>query len=75
MASSGKAALPETGIVDLTGIEHIDSAAVAVLLAWQRRAAVEGVELSFTVRPANLSALAVVYGVEELVSRPARIAS
>jgi phospholipid transport system transporter-binding protein len=75
LESSRKAVLPATGIVDLTGLEHVDSAAVAVLLAWRRRATLEGVELSFNSLPANLAALAAVYGVEELVGRPARIAA
>ena len=38
LESSREAALPKTGIVDLTGLEGVDSAAVAVLLAWRRRA-------------------------------------
>jgi len=73
LESSRNAALPKSGIIDLSGVDAVDSAAVAVLLAWRRRAAVEGVELSFTGAPANLGALAELYGVEELVSRPAQI--
>jgi|HubBroStandDraft_6_1064221.scaffolds.fasta_scaffold1288881_2 phospholipid transport system transporter-binding protein len=69
LESSREAALPKTGIVDLTGVEGLDSAAVAVLLAWRRRAASEGVELSFTAVPASLSALAELYGVQDLISR------
>jgi phospholipid transport system transporter-binding protein len=75
LQSSRDAALPETGIVDLAGLDAVDSAAVAVLLAWQRRAAIEGVDLSFTGAPANLGALAELYGVEDLVNRPARFAA
>jgi len=71
--SSRRAALPRSGIVDLAAVESVDSAAVAVLLAWRRRAAREGVSLSFTSAPANLDALAKLYGVEELVGRPAQI--
>jgi phospholipid transport system transporter-binding protein len=75
LESSRKAALPKTGTVDLSGLDHVDSAAVAVLLAWQRRAAIEGVALSFSGAPASLPALARLYGVEDLVSQPARIAA
>lgn len=71
LESSRKAALPQTGIVDLGGLETVDSAAVAVLLAWRRRAGAEGVTLLFTGTPASLSALADLYGVEELISHPA----
>jgi phospholipid transport system transporter-binding protein len=67
--SSREAALPRTGIVDLSGVDVVDSAAVAVLLAWRRRAAGEGVELTFTGGPASLAALAELYDVEDLISR------
>ncbi len=73
--SSRHAPLPGSGIVDLAAVDAVDSAAVAVLLAWRRRAAVEGIDLSFTGAPANLGALANLYGVEELVGRPAQIAA
>jgi phospholipid transport system transporter-binding protein len=66
--SSREAALPKTGIVDLGGVDVVDSAAVAVLLAWRRRGTVEGVELSFTGAPASLAALAELYDVEDLIS-------
>jgi phospholipid transport system transporter-binding protein len=75
LESSRKAKLPKTGSVDLSGLEQVDSAAVAVVLAWQRRALVEGVALAFSGAPASLVALAKLYGVEELISPPARIAA
>jgi phospholipid transport system transporter-binding protein len=75
LESSRDAALPKSGIVDLSGLDAVDSAAVAVLLAWRRRAAVEGVKLSFIGTPKNLGALAELYGVEEFVRRPAPIAA
>ena len=48
MESSRRAALPKTGKVDLSNLDQVDSAAVAVLLVWQRRAAVEGATLVFS---------------------------
>lgn len=75
LESSRKAAWPKSGIVDLSGVDSVDSAAVAVLLAWRRRASIEGIELSFTGVPASLSALGKLYGVEELIQSPARIAA
>lgn len=75
LRSSRGAALPKSGIVDLGGLDAVDSAAVAVLLAWLRRAELEGVELSFSGVPASLVALAELYGVEELIYRPVRTAA
>jgi phospholipid transport system transporter-binding protein len=46
----------------------VDSAAVAVLLSWQRRAAVEGRKLAFAEVPESLAALAELYGVEGLLT-------
>ena len=74
LEASREAPLPGTGIVSLAAVESVDSAAVAVLLAWRRRAAAEGEDLSFTDVPASLSALAELYGVEELIRRPVRTA-
>jgi len=59
--------LPAAGVVDLAGLAHADSTALAVMLALKRRAAVEGVALKFATIPPGLHALAQVYGVEELL--------
>ena len=61
--------LPVAGIVDLAGLAHADSSALAVMLALKRRAALEGVALGFASIPQGLHALAHVYGVEELLAR------
>ena len=44
--------------VDLSGLRDVDSATLAVLLAWTARAARAGVELRFIGAPASLLALA-----------------
>jgi phospholipid transport system transporter-binding protein len=75
LEASRNAELPATGIVSLARVDGVDSAAVAVLLAWRRRAIAEGKNLSFTDVPATLSALAELYDVEELISRPVRSAA
>jgi phospholipid transport system transporter-binding protein len=60
--------LPTSGVVDLSGLAHADSAALAVLLALRRRAAAEGSNpLRFTGVPAMLDSLARVYGIEDLI--------
>ncbi len=58
---------PATGVVDCAAIGHVDSAAVTVLLAVQRRALAAGVELAFVNAPPALRALADVYDVDELL--------
>ena len=67
LAAAAALNLPGNGEVDLTDIEGIDSAAVAVLLALKRRAADEGRPLRFVGIPAALASLAQLYGVEEIL--------
>ncbi len=52
---------------DLTDVKRIDSAAVAVLLAWQRAANVKKVALQLHNLPANLRSLMGLYGVDTLL--------
>jgi phospholipid transport system transporter-binding protein len=59
---------PQTGVVDLARVDRVDSAGVAVLLAWRRRAAAEGKPLRFADVPASLTSLALLYGVEEMLA-------
>jgi phospholipid transport system transporter-binding protein len=52
---------------DLSGVTGVDSAAVATLLAWRRAAQQLGKQLDYLNLPANLQALAGLYGVAELL--------
>jgi phospholipid transport system transporter-binding protein len=67
LAASQESPLPESGVVALGGVDAVDSAAVAVLLSWRRRAAAEGKTLTFADVPTSLVALAQLYGVEDLL--------
>jgi phospholipid transport system transporter-binding protein len=67
LSASQDVALPRTGEVALSDVRAVDSAGVAVLLSWRRRATAEGKTLSFVDVPASLKALAELYGVEELL--------
>ena len=67
LAASTETPLPATGVIDLERVEAVDSAGVALLLAWKRRAAAEGKLLSFAHIPASLDSLSLLYGVEELL--------
>ncbi|MGO4578836.1 lipid asymmetry maintenance protein MlaB [Cupriavidus sp. 2TAF22] len=53
--------------VDCSALTQVDSAAVAVLLAWQRDAAGRGQALSFVGVPPQLAQLAALYGVDSLL--------
>jgi phospholipid transport system transporter-binding protein len=72
LEASTEVELPASGIIDLEGVEAVDSAGVALLLAWKRRAAVEGKPLAFAHLPTSLASLAQLYGVEELLAAEPR---
>ncbi len=59
--------LPETLTIDFAGVTDVDSAAVALLLDWRRMAMKRGKTLLFVNLPANLLALAELYGVAEIL--------
>lgn len=59
--------LPERLTIDFANIDAVDSSAVALLLEWRRQAARLGKRLDFVNLPANLVALATLYGVEDLI--------
>jgi phospholipid transport system transporter-binding protein len=56
-------------VFDLGGVRAADSSALALMLVWQRRAQAEGRKLSFINVPANVDALARLYGVDGLIGR------
>lgn len=73
--SSAKQAL-QTGLAAIAGgelqfdfasLQHVDSAAVATLLAWQRAAHKAGRHLQFVNLPETLKSLVQMYGVAELL--------
>ena len=66
-AYAGRADLPERLVLDFSAITGVDSAAVALLLEWRRMAAQRGKTLVFANLPANLLALAELYGVADLI--------
>jgi phospholipid transport system transporter-binding protein len=59
--------LPERLTIDFAGITAVDSSAVALLLEWRREAQRLQKVLEFINLPANLLALATLYGVAELI--------
>jgi len=59
--------LPERLTIDFSAITDVDSSAVALLLEWRREATRLGKTLNFVNLPANLLALAELYGVTGLI--------
>jgi len=56
-------------VFDLGGVQSADSSALALMLAWQRRAQAQGHAIKFVNVPANVDALAKLYGVDGLLGR------
>jgi phospholipid transport system transporter-binding protein len=68
MLSAGLAAIAGgQHVIDFSGLTAVDSAAVAVLLAWQRTARAKSIALSFINLPDMLQSLADLYGVAGLL--------
>ena len=59
--------LPDRLTIDFAAITDVDSSAVALLLEWRREATRRGKGLYFVNLPANLLALAELYGVTGLI--------
>jgi len=54
--------------VDLNGVTEVDSAAVSLLLEWRREAGRHGRVIHFVNLPVNLTSLAKLYGVTEMLN-------
>lgn len=52
---------------DLSGVTAVDTAAIALLLDWQRQAQARGARLALRDVPAAIASLAKLYGVDELL--------
>ena len=61
-----------TGVVlDLAGVEHSDSAGLALLVGWTRQARQQNGSITFHNVPAQLLGMAKVGGVDQLLAFPA----
>ena len=60
---------PDSGVsvIDFSGVIEADSAALALIFKWQRDAARKGRQIRCVNIPANVFALARLYGVEDLI--------
>lgn len=53
--------------IDLAAVDEVDSSAISLLFEWLRQARAGNVNLVFASLPANLTSLATLYGVLELI--------
>lgn len=67
LAESERIWPPPRWTVDLGGLDQVDSAALSVLLTWQRRADKETQRLRMLNMPVSLRSLADVYGVGGMI--------
>lgn len=67
-----QAALPDCLAIDFSDVTDIDSSGVALLLHWRRESTRLGKGLRYVNMPANLSSLAQLYGVDELIHCPSQ---
>jgi len=55
-------------VLDLSEITEVDSTAISLLFEWRRRAQAGGRHIAFVGLPPNLTSLAELYGVTELIA-------
>ena len=68
LLAAGAAAIAGGELVfDLSGVTEVDTAAVALLLEWQRQAQARGARLELTGVPRDIASLARLYGVDGLL--------
>lgn len=56
-------------VIDLAAVSNLDTAALSLLLEWQRRAEVAGKKVEFVNLPESLVSLAALYGVTDLIPK------
>ena len=53
--------------IDLLNVTEVDTAAISLMMEWQRRAAAVKSKVTFSNLPDNLTSLAALYGVTEFI--------
>ncbi len=53
--------------IDFLNVTEVDTAAISLMMEWQRRATSANCKATFSNLPANLSSLALLYGVSEFI--------
>lgn len=58
---------PQTHEVDFSKVTEVDTAAISLMMEWQRRALKANSKVTFANLPANLTSLVELYGVAEFI--------
>lgn len=53
--------------IDFSAVTDVDTAALSLIMEWQRRAVASSCKVTFAHLPANLTSLAELYGVTEFI--------
>jgi len=53
--------------IDFSAVTDVDTAALSLIMEWQRRAVASNCKVTFANLPANLTSLAELYGVTEFI--------
>lgn len=61
--------------IDMAEVVEVETVALSLLFEWMRQAASCGCRLTYTNLPANLTSLALLYGVLELIPQTADVAA
>jgi len=67
LEASHSLVLADNTLIDFSHVTEIDTAAISLILEWQRRAIVEKKQLRFVNLPSNLISLTHLYGVADIV--------
>ena len=59
-------------VIDLAGVQAVDSSALSLMLEWMRRAAARKVEISFANLGPSLRSLIDLYGISDIIPVTAR---
>lgn len=67
LSQSAALAMPAELVVDFSAVTDADTAALSLILEWQRRALESNCKVMFANLPDNLMSLAALYGVTEFI--------
>ncbi len=68
LSESRALAMPDNLSIDFSAVTSVDTAALSLVMEWQRRANLSSQQVSFINLPESLVSLAALYGVTDFIS-------